>query len=61
MPAWFDAYSLTDIEERQELQVEGLSRRGIFWRFWRGRLSWLEMMLGGWFWGGMSKGMVVVV
>lgn len=24
MPEWFDAYSLTNIEERQELQVEGL-------------------------------------
>lgn len=24
MPAWFDAYSLSNIEERQDLQVEGL-------------------------------------
>lgn len=24
MPVWFDAYSLLDIDERQELQVEGL-------------------------------------
>ncbi|BCR86681.1 alpha/beta hydrolase [Aspergillus chevalieri] len=61
IPAWFDAYSLTDIEERQELQVEGL-RESVKYV-----LEVLEKEIklvgdaGKVFLGGISMGMAVVV
>lgn len=61
MSEWFDAYSLTDIEERQELQVEGL-RESV-----KHVLEVIEREIefvgdaGKVFLGGMSMGMAVVM
>ncbi|EYE98991.1 uncharacterized protein EURHEDRAFT_383180 [Aspergillus ruber CBS 135680] len=61
IPEWFDAYSLTNIEERQELQVEGLKESIKY------ILEILEKDIelvgdaGNVFLGGMSMGMAVVM
>jgi len=61
MPAWFDVCSLTDIEERQGLQVEGLRESVTYVSEILEKEIKLVRDAGKVFLGGISMGMAVVV
>ncbi|OJJ87706.1 alpha/beta hydrolase, partial [Aspergillus glaucus CBS 516.65] len=61
IPEWFDAYSLTNIEERQELQVEGLKESVKYVLEILKKEIELVGDAGKVFLGGMSMGMAVVM